>query len=459
MLTTKASASAPFYHLEKPRNSVEEVKEEALGRLIGIYSGDHRAYFERVNEPHYLYWDKIRFKPHPKDSSTEEFWFLVKQIRKIASKSTPIKAESGEFFTWFRLTNTEELLHTIDIHSGGQIFAPNPISTESGRQKLITRGILEEAIASSQLEGAHTTRSVAKKMILEKREPKNESERMILNNYKTITAIESDYKNEPLSVELLFELHKMLTNGTILEENQGRFRKDEDKIVVQGQIGQEVYTTHVPPSEKFLSEEILRLIDYANDKNSETFVHPVIKAIFIHFWIGYLHPFTDGNGRLARALFYWYLLRKNYWTFIYMPISTIIKNAPDQYAMAYIYSEQDMHDLTYFYDFNIKKIMQSIEEFKNYISEKVAENKQIDKIVSNELVINERQRDLIHYLGSSDDGSLTITSHATFNKISRQTAAKDLKELEDVALIEAKREGKSIRYTPTEKLIALMKVA
>ncbi len=185
-------------------------------------------------------------------------------------------------------------------------------------------------------------------MILEKRKPRNKSEQMILNNYRTIMSIEEEYKNSELSLDLMFTLHRKLTEETISKDQQGRLRKNSDEIVIQGFIGREEYISHIPPNEDFLNAEIQRLIEFANDKEDHKFMHPIIKAIFLHFWIGYLHPFTDGNGRLARALFYWYLLKKGYWTMMYLPISTVIKQSPIQYAMAYIYTEQDNFDLTYF---------------------------------------------------------------------------------------------------------------
>lgn len=457
--TQQYSSRAPLYSLEKPQKLLsEEQMTKSFHKLLDLYSGGSKEYFDKANEPEYLYWDRLKYKQPPQDMNIEEFWFLVRQIRQLSSKETSIIAENGLPFTWLRLNYTDEFLHKIDTNSGsGYILAQgdNPIITKLGRQKLITRGILEEAIASSQLEGAHTTRSAAKKMILEKRKPKNESEQMILNNYKTITFVESSFKNSPLSLDLLFEMHRMLTDKTLAPEKQGRLRKDVDDIVVQEQIGNETYTTHIPPKETFLEQEMKKLIAYANDDSTTNFIHPIVKAIFIHFWVGYLYPFVDGNGRLARALFYWYLLRKGYWTFIYMPISTIIKNAPHQYAMTYIYTEQDVHDLTYFYDFHIRKIIQSIKEFDTYIKTKTNENKRIDQIVSAVFPINERQREIIHYLCASKDAIVTITSHKTINQISRQTAAKDLSDLEDAGLVQAKRFGKSVHYSPTEKLLQL----
>ena len=364
---------------------------------------------------------------------------------------TEIKAKDNESFRWIRLSSTDEFLHRIDMLAGGQLF-PHSSLTTTNRQTFINRGIIEEAIASSQLEGAHTTRAAARKMIVEKREPRNESERMIVNNYKTINTIEQEYKNEPLTLDLLFEIHRMLTFETIERTEQGRLRTNQDKIVVTGQIGFKEYTTHTPPNEEFLQHEMKKLILYANDRSEDRFVHPIIKAIFLHFWIGYLHPFTDGNGRIARALFYWYLLRKGYWTFMYLPISTVIKKAPVQYAMAYIYSEQDNKDITYFYDFHIKKIIAALEDFKAYIDKKINENKQVDKLIEQDLTLNERQKQLIYYFLSDEKPSTTISSYATLNAIARQTAARDLKELTRIGLVKSKREGKYIRYNPTLKL-------
>lgn len=444
------SYSPPSFILKKP-----DLKHVDRKKILSVLETDldkYRKLYEKSNEPKYVYWDKFQYMAQDTYLNSEELWYLVSQFRSISSIETSIKAEGGSFFRWLRLPSTEEQLHTIDMLSGGQLLPYPNIISQSTQQTFINRGILEEAIASSQLEGAHTTRAAARKMIIEKREPRNTSERMILNNYQTMNMLEEDYKNKDLSLDLLYEIHRMLTKETIDELEQNRLRKNKDAIIVRGQIGSTEYTSHVPPKESFIKAEIERLIKYANDQTGEKFTHPIIKAIFLHFWVGYLHPFTDGNGRLARALFYWYLLKKGYWTFMFLPISTVIKKVPSQYALAYIYSEQDNFDITYFYDFHLRKILQAIEEFRLYINDKIKENKEIDKIISNTVVLNERQKQLIHYLVSDQNSSTTVTSHATINNISRQTAAKDLKQMESFNLFISKKEGKYIRYSSSEEL-------
>lgn len=320
------------------------------------------------------------------------------------------------------------------------MFAPYQMLSEQNKQKFLTRGIIEEAIASSQLEGANTTRKVAKNMILQKREPRNQAERMIINNYKTMQMIEQDWKHRKMSLELLLEIHQTLSDkdDNIVVGDRGRLRTD---------------IVHTPPKEAFLKKEITRLIDYANDEGGNVFIHPIIKAIFLHFWIGYLHPFTDGNGRLARALFYWYLLRQGYWTMMYLPISTVIKKSREQYSMSYIYAEQDDFDITYFYDYHLKKIIQALDEFHVYVNKKVSENRLIDQIVSKESNLNERQKNTLHYLLSEGDGAFsTAMTYMTLYNVSRLTAYNDLHKLMKLGYVVPRRSGKEQHYFITEKI-------
>ena len=439
------------YLIEKPdpskvnkQKAIELLDKEGSLELIN-----------KLNTPRYLYWDKVKHKKMPENISPENFWYLLKQFRKLTSAKIAVKAEGGELFSWIRLPYTEEYLHVIDTHSGGQMFNSYKVISDIHKQRFMARGVVEEAIASSQLEGAHTTRKVAKRMLTEKREPKTESEKMIVNNYKTMNSIEQEYKDRELDMDALFELHAMITDGTLNPSEQYRIRNDSDKIVIQSQIGDEEYIGHVPPRKKFVEKELLRLFDYANDKDQQSFIHPVIKAIIIHFWLAYLHPFTDGNGRLARALFYWYLLRKNYWSFIYLPISTIIKKSPVQYAKAYMYSEQDDLDFTYFYDYHMRKILQAIEAFDNYVDEQVVENKRIDKLLKDQVKLNDRQKHLIHYLLSDPDSYTTVVSHSTINGVSRATAIRDIYQLERDGFLNKERSGKYVQYKPTSKLAEL----
>ena len=91
--------------------------------------------------------------------------------------------------------------------------------------------------------------------------------------------------------------------------------------------------------------------------NSEKpFIHPVVKASIIHFQIGYIHPFMDGNGRTARALFYWFLVKKEYTLIKNISISRAILNSRIQYDKAFLKTENDNNDMTYFINYSIKSL-------------------------------------------------------------------------------------------------------
>lgn len=439
------------YKLEKP--DLSSIDESIISSKLKELKGDLMEAVHAVSEPIYCYWDKVRYSTKiPAGLSLAEFWFCVKQVRRFSSRKTPIRAESGEFYSWLRLNYTDEFLHKLDIQLGTNVL-PN-LSKHSfdaeQRKKFLTKSIMEEAIASSQLEGAATTTSMAKKLLAEKRTPKDRSERMIVNNYKTMQALNQEYKDKKLSHEVLFELHRLITKDTLDQDKQGRYRKDSDDITVNDQLQ---YIYYIPPKESFVAQEIERLIKFANNEDGGGFVHPIIKAIFLHFWIGILHPFYDGNGRLARTVFYWYLLREGYWAMQYLPISLVIKEAPAQYGMAYIYSEQDGFDITYFYDFHMRKLLQASKNFKAYLERKIEENKSMQKLFDTTYALNSRQVQALHYLLAQGEGSyVNPSSYEALCGISRTTAIADLKAIERMRLVVSRKIGKYVRYYGTQLL-------
>lgn len=433
------------YKLTKP--DLSNIDEAGLNKKLKENTDVFMEAIYSISEPIYYYWDKIQFSAKiPKDLTPKEFWYIVKQVRKYSSRKTVIKAENGEYYSWLRLSYTEEFLHKLDtqlITNNLALLGKSSFDTEQ-KKKFLTKSIMEEAIASSQLEGAATTTSMAKKLLAEKRTPIDRSERMIVNNYKTMQALNLEYREKKLSHEILFDLHRLITKDTLEQDKQGRYRKDSDDITINDKLK---FIYYVPPKETFVAQEIERLIKFANDEDGSGFTHPIIKAIFLHFWIGILHPFCDGNGRLARTIFYWYLLRKDYGVMQYLPISLVIKEAPIQYGMAYVYSEQDDFDLTYFYDFHMRKLMQALKNFKAYLQRKIEENKNIQNLFSADYALNPRQIQALHYLLTKGEGYyINPSSYEALCGISRTTAIADLKMIQKLNLVIRKKVGKYVRY-------------
>jgi Fic family protein len=254
-----------------------------------------------------------------------------------------------------------------------------------------------------------------------------------------------------MSLDMIMELHAMITKDTVDSENEKpRMRKSGEPVYVSDESRGFIY--HEAPDIDFVKNELDRLIEFANDKDDEVFIHPIIKAIMLHFWMGYLHPFTDGNGRLARMLFYWYLVRKGYWAFVYLPISKIIKRSPKQYIMAYVYSEQDDNDLTYFIDYNLKKIKLAVKEFEEYLAKQSDKNIQMKKKAEIKYDLNIRQVQLLQYLHNAPDEYTTLKTHMNINQVAKMTASNDLKNLVNKGFLTFNKQGRNVYYYGTDKI-------
>ena len=437
------------FKLEKP--NLQGLAMEAVFKFLEDEEG--RNIIGKSFYPEYLYWDRVKYKEIPKQYAPEVAWAAIRFVRNNAlhRQKSVILEEGGRKFSWLdALPWYNEFLHEIDMNLGGALLGLARDLDEREKRQFITRGVMEEAIASSQLEGANTTRKVAKKMLREGREPRNKSEQMIVNNYQAMIFIEEELGVAKLSLDTIKDLHVMLTQKTLdSEKDEGRLRNDKDEIVVQNAVDGMIY--HTAPQEKFMRQELERLIAYANDDLKDAaFVHPVFKAIFLHFWLAYLHPFVDGNGRLARALFYWYLLKNDYWGFAYLPLSKVIKNSPVQYGMAYVYTEQDDNDLTYFLDYNARKIRQSIKEFREYEQRARGENKKMVKEARTKYHLNDRQIHLLQFYQKNKDEGVSTVAHMNINEISRATAIHDLKMLEKIGFISKKKTGRKVYYYSTD---------
>ncbi len=279
------------------------------------------------------------------------------------------------------------------------------------------------------------------------------SEQMIINNYQVMQLVE-ELKDLNLSEEMLLDVQKRITNKTMDDPTDGgRFRVDSDNIAVVDHATGEI--TFEPPKEADMRSELKRLIEFANedDESDSSYLHPFIKATILHFWIAYLHPFVDGNGRTARAIFYWYLLKKKYWLFEYLSISRIIKKAKTRYDKAFLDTETDDNDLTYFVLYMSHVTCQAIDELKKYYDKKLKEADEIKSAAKKIAELNERQVALLSYFKTNKDKVTTIKRHQTVHGIVYETARQDLLSLQDKGLIVDMMKGKTKIYLPNREAI------
>ncbi len=372
-------------------------------------------------------WDAVRLRDRADGLSPEQRWAGIAIKRRAARRELPLRAKDGSAFFFSAIGDFTRALHILDC---------NGRSAAAHSETDLQKSLIEEPFSSSVLEGAATTRQIARKMIEDGRPPMNVDEQMVLNNYHAMAFIR-EHRSEPLTPERILELHRLLTQDTLEKpEKAGVLRAANDDVRVVDSVSGE--TLHMPPPAAELETRLQALCDFANARNSENgaFLHPVIRAIVLHFMLSYDHPFWDGNGRCARALFYWCVLKHGYWLLEYVSISSVILRAPTQYGMAFLHSETDGGDLTYFIVHQLKVIEESLTGLENYLAAKAKElNGLGEAIGALERQINRRQLALVQAALKSPAVTFGIAEHAEQHRVSYLTARADLERLEKMKLL------------------------
>jgi len=377
----------------------------------------------------------------------------IKFARKALYKNISHLDKYSNPFVYAEPDTVRRLLHEIDIHGGGELKTTEQVANPNTRDTYLINSLIEESITSSQLEGAATTRKVAKEMLRQKREPRNKSEMMIMNNYHAMEYIK-EISNETLTPELIYELHRIVCKNTLDNPDAvGKLRTSDDIYIGDDRDATKL---HIPPKSKELKNRIESICSFANMDHATTFVHPVIRAIILHFLLAYDHPFEDGNGRTARALFYWSMLKQGYWTMEFISISRILKSAPSKYTKAYLHTETDDNDVTYFIIHQLEVINRAIRDLLVYLEKKSKEIKTVEQLIRKspdiQNLLNYRQTSLINRALKSPDAVFYIESHKGSHNVTYDTARTDLLKLVKIGLLEKKKIGKAFVFSAVENL-------
>lgn len=404
-------------------------------------------------EGKYLHWDELRHRSPPQGLSHEQWWLGVKLARMGQAQTLQLVDKQGSPFLFTMPEPVIRALHQVDRDATGQILMDAPVASPQDRDRYLVSSLIEEAITSSQLEGASTTRRAAEDMLRAGRRPRTLSERMIFNNHRAMAHIRT-IRHAPLTPALVLDLHRMLTLDTLEDPaDAGRLRQSDDIHVVDPRDGQ---LLHVPPAANRLPERLERLCAFANGSEADTpYVHPVVRAILLHFMLGYDHPFSDGNGRCARALFYWSMARQDYWLAEYLSISSVLRKAPGQYARAYLHTETDGNDTTYFLLHQLDVLQSAMEGLQRYLREKSREARHTERLLAQAGIrsrLNSRQIALLGHALKHADALYTVESHRASHAVAYATARADLMTLAEIGLLLQTTQGKRMLFTVPEDL-------
>jgi Fic family protein len=431
-----------------------------------MYSDMLRGDFDRVlelnarssdivdDEGRYLSWEALRFKKPPADLSSEEWWMCLRLARDNASQKLPLCDRRGTSFSFCKPPMLEAALRDLDMNAGGELAGGAVGLTQGEGERYLVRSLAEEPFASSFIEGAATTRVIAKKLIFENRAPRTKDERMVLNNYRAMEFVKA-HKDDALTLPFLLKLHRTVTEATLDDPaDAGRIRLRDDVQVVDDTSGE---ILHWPPAFAALPQRLEALLKFANEKpEAGHWIHPLVRAFVLHFMLSYEHPFVDGNGRVARALFYWLALREGYWLTEYVSISTVIKEAVVAYGKAFLDVESDGADLTYFLLYHAGILQTAVARLAAFVTRKRKEVEALEHHLSDRTrpgAFNHRQHWLINECLRRRLKQITVAEHQTKNSVSYLTARKDLEDLTAAGLMQKTKSGKTSIYRPAPDLM------
>jgi len=402
----------------------------------------------------YLHWDKLRHLDPPAGIDTREWWLRIKVGRIADMRFLPMTATDGDALAYCLPDPVLLYLHRIDQRLGGGVGFDGSGSTDrEASQRFLVNARMEEAIRSSQLEGATTSRQVAQEMLRSGRRPRDHGEQMVANNYRALEFMREEI-GERLTPESVLELHRVITENTLGDPTaSGRLQRPDEERVAVFYRDEDETPIHRPPPAEALPERLRMLCDFANEsEDAGRFVPPVLRAILVHFWLAYDHPFLDGNGRTARILFFWVMRSRGYQLAEYLPISRLLRAAPAQYARAFLDTETDGGDTTYFLLHQLRVIEKAIEDLDLYLRRKRDELRDLRRMLDHVEGLNGRQTVLLTHAIKHPDHSYTFGGHAQSHRITHETARADIGGLADHGFLIRRRHGRSYEFRPAPDL-------
>lgn len=304
------------------------------------------------------------------------------------------------------------------------------------QQQVAVEAITYDIVSSSEIEGVvlnsdQVRSSVAKRMgihITNETEPSHYIEGVVemmldaVNNF-----------SEPLTDERLFGWHSCLfpTGRSGMEViNVGKYRVDPMNVV-SGTFGREKVHYHAPAAEK-VPAEIQTFLEWFNaDSTPKNYV----KSAIAHFWFVSIHPFDDGNGRISRAIADMALSQADNSALRYFSISRQINKEKRKYNDTLEKCQKGSCDITIWIDWYLDCMLRSIEGADEMLSSIL--NKAIFWQNHSQIVMNERQKNVLNIYLDGYAGKLTAKNWAKHSKVSLDTAARDIKFLSDEGILVA----------------------
>ena len=241
--------------------------------------------------------------------------------------------------------------------------------------------------------------------------------------------------DKPLTEDRLFAWHAALFpagRSGMRKIIVGAWRDDADgpMEVVSGPMGKE-RVHYEAPAAPLVNKEMAQFFDWANESDG---TDPVLRAALAHLWFATIHPFDDGNGRMARAIADWALARSEKSPQRFYSMSSRIRQERDDYYEILERTQKGMLDVTAWMVWFLVCLGRAFEGTETTLATVLHKARFWQKHA--EVNINERQRLLLNKILDGFDGKLTSSKWAKIAKCSQDTAIRDIKDLVSHGVLE-----------------------
>ena len=321
------------------------------------------------------------------------------------------------------------------------------------REEAILRTLTEEVVKSSEIEGEILDReqvrsSLARRLGIDVGALKP-ADRNVEGVVDMILDATRDYR-KPLTAERLFSWHAALfpTGYSGLHKIAvGKWRTEEAGAmrVVSGAIGRE--RTHFEaPEAKRLDKEMAAFLEWVEDKAVESMVDPVLRAAIAHLWFVTIHPFEDGNGRMARAIADMQLARAEQSPQRFYSMSAQIRAERNAYYDILERTQKGDLDITEWLLWFLACLNDAFDHAETLLAGVLAKADFWER--HRDKPLNDRQTTVLNRLIDGFEGKLTSSKWAKLTKVSQDTASRDIRDLIEKGILrQDEGGGRSTSYS------------
>lgn len=385
---------------------------------------DIKLFTEMLRDKHFPDYKKLKYK-----YGVDFDDFLI-TLEELYYKPLPLCDFNGNFIVFNESCNAVNqnavklLLQPQDKHYG-------------------LRAAEEEIISTSAIESVDFSRDSVRK-ILKGMAPDDDRENRILGIKQGFEFI-SDTANK-ITEDNLHTLYMMIVGDFLADDDKlpdGRLYRNDSVFVISDHIEHSGFSAEKVP------DVMKSLIAFANAEDN---INDLVKAAIIHFYIGFVHPYFDGNGRMARLVHLWYLIQKGYRSALFVPFSSRIEKSRKQYYAAYTLIEENRNlsgkiDVTPFVLYFINNVYNKMNEDGPAIETLAV----FDSAVKNGK-ITEKETKLWKFVLSAygTDGFSTKQLEKDFGDAAYATIRAFVLKFEQLGLLSSAKYGARVKYKVAE---------